>query len=121
MIAQLSPEMLFGALAICIDGPSAWDEHLTIDVHMTDDDGRYRLQLSNGVLTYTSAEQLDTADLTLTGPRAGIPVLVAGNLTAKALSAAGIEMTGDVSVLARLAGVLDAPDPDFAIVTAEAE
>ncbi|MFJ6558153.1 hypothetical protein ACIQNT_38935 [Streptomyces luteogriseus] len=29
---QLSPRLLFNALAIQINGPEAWDNHLTIDI-----------------------------------------------------------------------------------------
>jgi alkyl sulfatase BDS1-like metallo-beta-lactamase superfamily hydrolase len=38
-------------------------------------------------------------------------------LSAQGLADAGIELTGDESVLARLAAVLDPGDDDFAIVT----
>jgi alkyl sulfatase BDS1-like metallo-beta-lactamase superfamily hydrolase len=120
MIGQLSPEMLFDAIAIQIDGPKAWDEDITIDVHLNEGD-HYRVQLRNGVLTYSSAERSDTADLTLTGPRAALPALALGGLDADGLAKAGIEVSGDTGVLARLAAVLDPPDPDFAIVTPETE
>ncbi len=121
MVAQLSPPMLFDALAVRINGPRAWDDRLTVDVRLTDTDERYRLQLSNGVLTYSAADRTDSADATLTCSRAALPALALGQLTAGALSQAGIEIGGDVSVLDRLSALLDAPDPDFAIVTAEAK
>ena len=38
-------------------GPGAWDEKLGIDIVLTDADERYRLRLSNGALTYSSAPQ----------------------------------------------------------------
>lgn len=116
MMAQLSPEMLFDALAVRVDGPRAWDERVTVDVRFTDAEDHYRLQLANGVLTYSPAERSNPADATLTGPRAALPVLAAGGVTVEALSEAGIEVTGDTSVITRLATVLEAPDPDFDIV-----
>ncbi|HSK54027.1 MAG TPA: alkyl sulfatase dimerization domain-containing protein [Jiangellales bacterium] len=119
MIAQLSPAMLFDSLAVRVDGPRAWDERLTIDVHLTDSEERYRLRLANGVLTYSAAPQTGPADATITGQRTALPALALGALSADTLAAAGLEVTGDPGVLGRLAGVLDIPDPDFAIVTAE--
>ncbi|MEW1549966.1 alkyl/aryl-sulfatase [Streptomyces tsukubensis] len=117
VIAHLSAEMLFDALAIQVDGPRAWDEHLGIDVALTDTGERYRLTLANGVLTHTSATQSEPADVTITTVRAALPALAAGALTAPELHAAGIALEGDASVLDRLAAVLDPGDPDFAIVT----
>jgi alkyl sulfatase BDS1-like metallo-beta-lactamase superfamily hydrolase len=45
MVAELSPSMLLDALAVQIDGPRASDEHLTIDVRITDSGENYRVQL----------------------------------------------------------------------------
>ncbi|MBD8058200.1 MBL fold metallo-hydrolase [Cellulomonas sp. JH27-2] len=116
VIGQLSPSMLFDAIAIQIDGPKAWDENLSIDVVLSDVDERYRLRLANGVLTYSSAPQQGDADVTLTGTRRALPALAAG-LTPDALANAKIEVSGDASVLARLGAVLDPGDKNFAIVT----
>ncbi|MGF0118625.1 alkyl/aryl-sulfatase [Promicromonospora sp. Marseille-Q5078] len=113
--ANLSPEMLFDAIAIQVDGPRAWDETLTIDVVLTDVDTRYRLRLAHGVLTYSAAPQQGDADATITGTRKALPALAAGS--PDALAAAGLEVSGDAGVLGRLVAVLDPGDPDFAIVT----
>ncbi|MGF9759196.1 alkyl sulfatase dimerization domain-containing protein [Microvirga sp. 0TCS3.31] len=117
MVAQLSPAMLFDAMAVQVDGPAAWDEQLTIDVVLTDVDERYRLRLSNGALTYTSARQSDDADVTLTTTRRNLPALALGTPSPDQLAKAGIEIDGDAAVLGRLTAVLDPGDPDFAIVT----
>ncbi len=53
----------------------------------------------------------------LTATRASLPALALGDVTAERLASAGIELSGDATVLSRLAGVLDPGDPDFAIVT----
>ena len=118
MLAQLSPEMLFDALAIRVDGPRAWDERLTIEVRFADDDVRYRLNLANGVLTYSTYPKSEAADLTLTLPgKASLAVLMGGAADPAAFGAAGIEVAGDAGVLDRLLSLLENPDPDFAIVT----
>jgi alkyl sulfatase BDS1-like metallo-beta-lactamase superfamily hydrolase len=114
VIGALTPEMLFDAIAIQVNGPKAWDENLRIDVALTDVGTTYRLTLANGVLTYSAAPQHDGADVTLTTTRRGLPALATGGLAG---GAAGIEVSGDASVLARLAAVLDPGDKNFAIVT----
>ncbi|MGW1315338.1 alkyl/aryl-sulfatase [Streptomyces sp. NPDC002426] len=117
VIANLTPPMLFDAIAVQIDGPKAWGETLSIDVHLTDSGERYRLRLTNGVLTYSAAPQKGTADVTLRTDARSLPALALGGLSPERLTEAGIQVEGDASVLGRLAGVLDAGDQDFPIVT----
>ena len=117
MVAQLSPDMLFDAMAVQVNGPAAWEEKLSIDVVLTDAGQRYRLRLANGVLTYSSAAQPGDADATLTTTRRSLPALALGTPSPERLAEAGIDVSGDGSVLARLTAVLDPGDPDFAIVT----
>jgi alkyl sulfatase BDS1-like metallo-beta-lactamase superfamily hydrolase len=114
VISQLTPEMLFDAIAIQVNGPKAWDEKLSIDVVLTDT--RYRLRLANGALTYSSAVQDGEADATITTTERALPALALG-LAPQRLADAGITVDGDTSVLARLAGMLDPGDQNFAIVT----
>ncbi|MEZ5093098.1 alkyl/aryl-sulfatase [Nocardioides sp.] len=122
MVAQLTPEMLFDALAIQVDGPRAWDLELTIDLVFTDDGAHYRLRLANGVLTHRRVESADGADLTVRLPHhAQLVGVVAGVIGPDDMAAQGIELTGDASAIQRLVAVLDPGDPDFAIVTPEKE
>ncbi|WP_114854154.1 alkyl/aryl-sulfatase [Brachybacterium sp. YJGR34] len=115
VVANLTPEMFFDAIAIQVNGPKAWDEKLSIDIVLTDLHARYRLRLANGVLTYTAADQMHAADATITGTKKALPALAAGS--AEAITAAGLEITGDASVLGRLTAILDPGDKNFAIVT----
>jgi alkyl sulfatase BDS1-like metallo-beta-lactamase superfamily hydrolase len=117
IVANLSPTMLFDAIAIQVNGPEAWDEKLTIDVVLTDSGDRYRLRLANGVLTYSAAAQQGDAELTLTTTTGSLPALALGGVDPAELSDAGIQADGDLTALARLVAVLDPGDPDFAIVT----
>ncbi|WP_406050401.1 alkyl/aryl-sulfatase [Kribbella sp. NBC_00889] len=117
VVSNLSPDMLFDAFAIQLDGPRAWDQALSIDVVFNDVDQRYRLRLSNGALTYSSAPQRGDADATLTLPRASLPALAQATTDPAALAAAGIDVAGDAGVLDRLFGLLDPGDPNFTIVT----
>lgn len=117
VVAQLTPTLLFDAIAVQVDGPRAWDERLTIDVVLTDTDERYRLRLANGVLSYSGAPQRGTADLTLTTTRRTLPAIALGALSPDQLAEAGIRTEGDVSALTRLGALLQPGDKDFAIVT----
>jgi linear primary-alkylsulfatase len=120
MVAALGPELLFDALAIRVDGPRAWGERLTLDVRFTDTEGYFRLLLANGVLTYSSAQKTDAEDATLRLPFRSLAVLASGAADPATLASAGIEVSGDTSVLGRLMAVLDEPDPDFPLVTPHA-
>jgi alkyl sulfatase BDS1-like metallo-beta-lactamase superfamily hydrolase len=117
VIGQLTPSMLFDAIAIQVDGPKAWHEHLSIDIVLTDADERYRLRLANGVLSYSARPQRDDADVTLTTTRRALPALALGGLSGAGATAPGFEVSGDPTVLGRLAALLDPGDQDFAIVT----
>jgi alkyl sulfatase BDS1-like metallo-beta-lactamase superfamily hydrolase len=117
VLAQLTPEELFDALAVRIDGPRCWDEHVTLDVDLTDVGTRYRLTLRNGVLSYTAAAQAADADAVLSLPTTALPAVAAGAVDPAGFAAAGITVDGDPAALGRLMAALDAPDPDFAIVT----
>jgi alkyl sulfatase BDS1-like metallo-beta-lactamase superfamily hydrolase len=108
-MAALSPEQVFDAIAIRVDGPRAAELDLTIGVVLADDGTSHRLELRNGVLVQHLAP-VDGAALVIRTTRAALPGLLTGSLE-------GIALEGDATVLQRLMGVLEAPDPDFAIVT----
>ncbi|PFG44658.1 alkyl sulfatase BDS1-like metallo-beta-lactamase superfamily hydrolase [Isoptericola jiangsuensis] len=117
IVANLSPGMLFDALAVQVDGPRAWDERVTLDVVLTDSGERYRVRLANGVLTYCTTLRGGDPDVTLTTTRSRLPALAGGALSPRQLVDAGIQVTGDAAALDRLVSVLDGGDPDFDIVT----
>lgn len=109
--AQLTPEQLFDALAITVDGPRAWELDLAFDVTLSDLSRSFHLTLRNGVLVYVEREPADgtALHLTLTKPR--LIALAGGDLDSD-----GVEVRGDVEVLRRLLGVLSPGDPAFEIV-----
>jgi alkyl sulfatase BDS1-like metallo-beta-lactamase superfamily hydrolase len=117
MLAALTPDQLFDALAVRVDGPRCWHEHLTLDVHLTDAGERVRLTLRNGVLSHTTVVPEGPADAVLHLPAAGLAGLATGGADPVALAAAGVRIDGDPGVLGRLLAALEAPDPEFAIVT----
>jgi alkyl sulfatase BDS1-like metallo-beta-lactamase superfamily hydrolase len=111
MAAALTVEQLFDSVAIRVNGPKAWSEHLTIDWHFSDLGERYRMSLSNGVLVHYQNPGPGDADLsfTLTKPQL-LGMLAGGGLE-------DVEHRGNLGVLQRLLSVLDTPPATFAIVT----
>jgi alkyl sulfatase BDS1-like metallo-beta-lactamase superfamily hydrolase len=107
----LTVEQMFDSIAIQINGPAAWAEHLTIDWHLTDLDEHYRMTLSNGALIHYPDPSGSPADLSLTLTRAQLLGLLAGQGTGD------ISSEGDMGVLERLLGFLDPPEHGFPIVT----
>jgi alkyl sulfatase BDS1-like metallo-beta-lactamase superfamily hydrolase len=113
IVAQLTPEQLFDAIAISVDGPKAWDLTIALDVTFSDLDANYRATLHNGVfITVKRPADAASADATLTTTKPRLIALVGGDLASP-----GLDVTGDSGALQALVGVLDRGDPSFAIVT----
>jgi alkyl sulfatase BDS1-like metallo-beta-lactamase superfamily hydrolase len=118
VVRGLTLEQIFDSLAIRIDGPRAAEHDMAIDWVFPDVGERHALTLSNGVLTHRADRRHPSPDATVTIRRADLDGLVAGTADVQAVAAAGgIQVDGDGASLARLFGLLDAPDPAFAIVT----
>jgi alkyl sulfatase BDS1-like metallo-beta-lactamase superfamily hydrolase len=115
MLSQLTPEQIFDSLAISVNGPTAWDLDLALDISFGDLGVNYRLTLRNGVLVYRKmAPDLATAQATLsldTKVRF-LRLAMAGDA-----SSPGLGIAGDAAVLQQLVGALDKPNPTFNIVT----
>jgi alkyl sulfatase BDS1-like metallo-beta-lactamase superfamily hydrolase len=114
LMAQLTPEQMFDAFAINVNGPRAWDLDLAIDVTFSDLATNYRLTLRNGVLVHRRvAADPATAGATVTlASKLRLLAFAAGDVTSP-----GVDVTGDVSALPALLGVLDKPNPGFDIIT----
>ncbi|MFJ1567482.1 alkyl/aryl-sulfatase [Streptomyces erythrochromogenes] len=115
MAVALTTEMLLDSLAIRIDGPRAWDEDLTIDLALTDEQRRHRLTLHNGALTHRSVP-LDRTPRTQPALTLGLtrPQLF-GILTGQGLD--GVTTDGDPALLGRLFSYVTEPDNAFPVVT----
>ena len=113
IVSHLSPDMLFGALAVQVDGPKAWNLDLAIRWDLPDHGASYRTTLHNGVLTYVKDSDKPVG-LTLTVPAPALAALARGNLDAARSN--GLTTSGDESQLATLFSVLQPGDPNFNIV-----
>ncbi|HEU0182938.1 MAG TPA: alkyl sulfatase dimerization domain-containing protein [Agromyces mariniharenae] len=111
ILAQLTPEQLFDAVAIRVDGPRAWDLDLAFDLTLSDLGRSFHLTLRNGVLVYVEREPAKDAALHLSLDKPRLLRLAGGDL-----SPDGIEVAGDLDILRRLIDVLDHGDPSFDIV-----
>jgi alkyl sulfatase BDS1-like metallo-beta-lactamase superfamily hydrolase len=108
-LRSLTPEQVFDAIAIRVDGPRAWHDPLSVGVALTDIDESYRLELRNGVLVHHRAA-VEGADVVLRLRAAALVGVLAGKTD-------GVAIEGDATVLGRLMAMLAEPDPGFAIVT----
>ncbi|MFB7493334.1 alkyl/aryl-sulfatase [Streptomyces sp. NPDC056161] len=119
VVAALSLDQLFDALAIRVDGPRSWDADITVRWNLTDGE-QHTQRLHNGVLTHVTG----------TGPAAADPdievTLAESDLRAVLLGTVGpadlagrdtVKISGDPGRLTELLGHLGTADPDFAIVT----
>ncbi|MFE9046503.1 alkyl/aryl-sulfatase [Streptomyces sp. NPDC007818] len=113
MLMALTTGMLLDSVAVRIDGPRAWQEDLTIDLVLTDEDARHRLTLHNGALTHRPLADAPrtSAGLTLTLTK---PQLL-GVLAGQGLD--GVATDGDPALLGRLLSYVTRPNPGFPIVT----
>jgi alkyl sulfatase BDS1-like metallo-beta-lactamase superfamily hydrolase len=111
MASALTITQLFDSLAIRIDGKRAWDATASIRWHFTDTDETYRMELSNGVLTHHPTTRSQPADLVVTLAKPQLLGMLAGAATDS------VQFDGDPKTFAKIAGLTDEPDPNFAIVT----
>ncbi|MEV6279657.1 alkyl sulfatase dimerization domain-containing protein [Nocardia sp. NPDC051832] len=121
MMAALTVEQLFEAVSFLINGPKAWDLHVTNDWVITDENRTYRTELRNGVLAHFEIPKGFSGpdpDATFTASRPTlIGALAGGEDLQEVMKSGRITVSGDPSKLQQLIAVLDKPDPDFNIVT----
>ncbi|SEM50684.1 alkyl/aryl-sulfatase [Streptacidiphilus jiangxiensis] len=117
LLAALTLDQLFDALAIRVDGPASWDKDVTVRWELTDGP-TITQRLRNGVLTHTFSEAGRTKqpDVSLSLGEADLRAVLTGAVAPTEL-AQRAQVTGDPAKLAELLGSLTEPDPDFAIVT----
>jgi alkyl sulfatase BDS1-like metallo-beta-lactamase superfamily hydrolase len=120
VLARLTVDQILDAMAIRLDGPRAWDKLLTINWEVTDPDERHLLELENGVLHHRADRHDPEADATLIVERRALNEMLSGAAELAELAESGrLRVEGDGIKLGELLGLLDEPDPGFAIVTPE--
>ncbi len=118
MLKGLATRQILDALAVRLDGLRAAEADVAMHLSLPDTGEELRLTLSNGVLTHRPGPPAGPVELTVRITRAALDELLTGAATPDALAAAGsVTIEGDQGILARLAGLIDPPDPSFPIVT----
>ncbi|MGW1727514.1 alkyl/aryl-sulfatase [Streptomyces sp. NPDC002306] len=119
VLAALTLDQLFDALAIRVDGPRGWDADITVRWNITGA-APVTMRLRHGVLVHGTGATLSAAkpDVEISLAEADLRAVLLGTLAPAALvDRAGVEIGGEPGKLTELLGHLDSPDPDFAIVT----
>lgn len=118
VVANLSVDQLLDAMAIRLDGPRAWEQRLRIDWVVTDPDEQHALTLRNGVLSHRPGRHGPEADATLSIERKALNQLLLKAADVTELAESGrLRIEGKAEKLGELLGLLDEPNPGFAIVT----
>jgi alkyl sulfatase BDS1-like metallo-beta-lactamase superfamily hydrolase len=116
-IEAMPVELLFDYAAVHLIGDEAAKVDLRINFTFTDMRETWAMSIRHGVLNARRGADAD-AQLTVSGPKAGLTGVLLHPRTAKNLAGTRtISLFGDQSVLETYAGLLEKFDPDFAIVT----
>jgi alkyl sulfatase BDS1-like metallo-beta-lactamase superfamily hydrolase len=118
-VRHLSTGQLFDVLAIRVDGPRAGRvARIVLRWTFPDAGEQHEMTLERGVLTHRPAWREPQADATISVDRATLEAVLTGRRELPEVLAAGeIAVEGDAAKLGELLGLLDQPDPAFAIVT----
>jgi alkyl sulfatase BDS1-like metallo-beta-lactamase superfamily hydrolase len=118
ILANLSLAQLLDAMAIRLNGPRAWESHLRIDWVIANPDEEHAIRVRHGVLHHSPGRHQPSADATLVIDRDALDQLLLKTADIAALAESGrLRVDGDGEKIGELLGLLDEPDPGFAIVT----
>jgi linear primary-alkylsulfatase len=118
VLAHLTVSQLLDAMAIRLNGPRAGAHHLRIDWQVSDPDEQHAITVRNGVLRHKPGSHGEEADATLLVEREALNQLLLKTADIGELAESGrLRVEGDGVKLGELLGLLDEPDPGFAIVT----
>jgi alkyl sulfatase BDS1-like metallo-beta-lactamase superfamily hydrolase len=106
LVGALTVEQVLDSIAIRIDGPRAWDEHIVLSLVMADSDTTYIAELRNGALNQRTPTAPAAGSTTLTLTRPTLIALVTGGLDLPTATADGTTIDGDLSHLQRLVDLL---------------
>ncbi len=116
----MSVDQLFDAVSLRVDGPACWDAHIVVDWVLTGLDRRHRTELRNGLLVHFDVplDSADATDVTFTLSKSTLMGILLGGVDLdNAVKVRSATVEGDIDRFRELVGYLDAPDPDFTIVT----
>ncbi|MCC2033482.1 alkyl/aryl-sulfatase [Microbacterium allomyrinae] len=116
-ILAMPLDILFDFAAVHVDGAAAADADLRIDFVFTDRGETWTMWVRHGVLNARPGSS-PRAQATVSGPKSAlVAVLVQPKAAAALIENGTVAVSGDASAIAAYSGIVDAFDPDFAIVT----
>ena len=116
-VRAMSLDLFFDYLGVRLNAEKAGDAKMTLNFDFGSE-GKYLLELENGVLNNTSGRQADNADATVTLDRASLDNIMLGETTLdKAVADGKVKVTGDSAKLGQLVSMLDTFEFWFNIVT----
>ncbi len=111
-------ERFFELIAASVDGPSASDRHLVLNIDLTDVDRTFVLQLKHGVLHHREIPLADNATATLRVTHGMLVRILTKQVGLRELIATDeLDLSGSITDVLSLLAVLEPPDTTFPIVT----
>jgi len=111
-LAQLPADLFVSFLANLVDPHKAAKADDVSGIFNFGDDGTFRVELSNGVLTYVASPQSTEADFTLQIPKMALMGVLAKKVEMRELVTSGkADLSGDVPALRTFFSVLDSDIP----------
>lgn len=118
MIAAMTTEMIFDAIAGRIVGPAANAVSIVMNWIFTDTQERYLVELSNGALSTMAGKTSMRDDVTIVLTRDALNRVMAGALSPQdAIEAGDIKVHGDITKFGELFKMIDRSEKNFPIVT----
>lgn len=117
-VRAMSLGLFFDYLGVRLNREKAGDAHITLNFDFGEKDGKYLVELENGVLNNTAGVQADKPDATITLTRDSLNSIALGETTLdKAVADGNVKVTGDSAKLGQLVSMLDTFKFWFNIVT----
>jgi alkyl sulfatase BDS1-like metallo-beta-lactamase superfamily hydrolase len=118
VIAGMTTEMIFDALAVRLNGPKAAGKVIRLNYVLPDTNERFLVAVENGVLNYWADKQAQQADATVTLTRPLLNQIIGGTATFEQKVAAGeVKIEGRREALGELLALMDTFAFWFNIVT----
>jgi alkyl sulfatase BDS1-like metallo-beta-lactamase superfamily hydrolase len=118
LVRAMTTEMLLSFLGVRLNGPKAADLDHTFNLHLTDPDESFGLEVGNGVLNFTEDLRFDAPTATVTAARSAIDAVILGQAAfADQIGSGAIAVDGDVDAFTHFLSLLDDFEFWFDIVT----
>ena len=117
LVKAINTGLFLDFLGVRLDSKKAGDTHFVFNLVTPDNDQKFVVELSNGTLTNLQGFQSKKPDMTLTVNRSDLNNVLFGLSTFEELLKSGTaKATGDVTILGKLAGMLDTFEVGFEIM-----